>query len=237
MSRPELPTDAPRLAKPVEAAFTGTLDELRLEARGCRRCPLWRPATQTVFGAGPQDAAMMLIGEQPGAQEDLAGEPFVGPAGALLRELLQQAGLDVARLYLTNTVKHFKYEPRGKARLHKRASASEQAACRPWLAAELARVRTPVVVALGAMAAQTLFGSSFRVTRDRGAWQAIGPATSALATWHPSAILRMRPPEREVARAQLLEDLRKAATRAQRGGPGAGDREARARPTSDPARR
>jgi DNA polymerase len=205
---------APRLAKPVEAVFAGTLEELRAEARRCRRCPLWRPATQTVFGAGPEDAAMMLVGEQPGAQEDLRGEPFVGPAGLLLRELLEEAGIDAGRLYLTNTVKHFKFQPRGKARLHQRASASEQAACRPWLAAELARVRAPVVVALGAMAAQTLFGNDFRLTRDRGGWHRIGPSTVALASWHPSAILRMRRPAREVARAQLLHDLRSAAARA-----------------------
>lgn len=203
--------DTPRLAKPVDDVPAGSLAALRREARSCRRCPLWRQATQTVFGAGPATARMLLVGEQPGNHEDLEGLPFVGPAGNLLREVLEQAGIDVATLYLTNTVKHFKFERRGKVRLHKRASASEQAACRPWLAAELARVRPDVVVALGAMAAQTLFGSGFRVTVERGKWQSIGARTRALATWHPSAILRMRSPERDTARAQLLADLKKAA--------------------------
>lgn len=205
------PPDAPRLAKPVDETFAGSLPALRRRARSCRRCPLWRSGTQTVFGAGPRDARMMLIGEQPGAQEDLQGEPFVGPAGGLLRRALADAGIEASGLYLTNTVKHFKYEQRGKARLHKRASASEQAACRPWLAAELARVRPEVVVALGAMAAQTLFGNAFRLTRERGGWRDLGGGTRALATWHPSAILRMRPPQRDAAFAQLVADLRRAA--------------------------
>lgn len=152
----------------------------------------------------------MLVGEQPGSQEDLEGHPFVGPAGRLLRELLGEAGIDPATLYLTNTVKHFKFELRGKRRVHSRASAAEQAACRPWLAAELHRVRPEVVVALGAMAAQTLFGNGFRLTRERGQWRPVGPAAQGLATWHPSAILRMRSPQREEARAQLLADLKAA---------------------------
>ena len=160
--------DEPGLAKPVDEIPTRRLATLRREARNCRRCPLWRPATQTVFGVGPAAARMLLVGEQPGNQEDLEGLPFVGPAGILLRELLDEAGIDVATVYLTNTVKHFKFERRGKLRLHKRAPASEQAACRPWLAAELDRLRPEVVVALGAMAAQTLFGSGFRVTVERG---------------------------------------------------------------------
>src|SRR5690606_25920224 len=203
--------DVPKLAKPVDDVPAGSLATLRREAGDCRRCPLWRDATQTVFGAGPAKARLLLVGEQPGNQEDLEGQPFVGPAGALLRELLAQAGIDVATVYLTNTVKHFKFERRGKRRLHKRASASEQAACRPWLAAELARIRPSVVVALGAMAAQTLFGSGFRVTVDRGKWQSLGAGTRGLATWHPSAILRMRSPDRDAARGQLLSDLKKAA--------------------------
>ncbi|MBO9718191.1 MAG: UdgX family uracil-DNA binding protein [Pseudoxanthomonas sp.] len=201
---------APRLAKPVDELPPGSVSQLRQEAAGCRRCPLWRPATQTVFGRGPVRARIMLVGEQPGSEEDLRGQPFVGPAGRLLRELLAEAGLDPASAWLTNTVKHFKFVPRGKRRIHSRASAAEQAACRPWLAAELDRIRPAIVVALGAMAAQTLFGSGFSVTRERGRWQAIGPHTQALATWHPSAILRMRPPQREQARAQLLADLRSA---------------------------
>lgn len=207
MARPPPPS----LAKPVEETPEGSLLRLRRAAGECRRCPLWRAATQTVFGAGPSGARLMLVGEQPGHQEDLAGVPFVGPAGALLRDVLAQVGIDVDGAYLTNTVKHFKFEMRGKVRLHKRASASEQAACRPWLAAELARVRPALVVALGAMAAQTLFGASFRLTRERGQWRSIGPGTSALATWHPSAILRMRAPEREQALAAFTTDLRKVA--------------------------
>lgn len=201
----------PVLAKPVDEVFAGSLASLRREARGCRRCPLWRYGTQTVFGAGPAKARLMLVGEQPGTQEDLEGKPFVGPAGRLLREALVDVGLDPGRLYLTNTVKHFKFEARGKARLHKRANAAEQAACRPWLAAELDRVRPQVAVALGAMAAQTMFGNGFRLTRERGQWRSLGGQTKALATWHPSAILRMRGEDRDAAQAQLLKDLALAA--------------------------
>lgn len=198
---------APPLAKPVTDIPAGTLRALRAQARECRRCDLWRPATQTVFGEGPAHASLMVIGEQPGDQEDLAGAPFVGPAGKLLRGLMAEAGLDPATAYLTNTVKHFKFAPRGKRRLHQRANAAEQAACRPWLAAELLRVRPRVVLALGAMAAQTLFGNGFRLTAERGQWRALDARTQAMASWHPSAILRMREPERTATRALLLEDL------------------------------
>jgi len=199
------------LAKPVSDVPAGSLSALRAQARDCRRCPLWRPATQTVFGRGPARAALMVIGEQPGDQEDLAGQPFVGPAGHLLRELMEAAGLDPATAYLTNTVKHFKFVPRGKRRLHQRANAAEQAACRPWLAAELLRVRPRLVLALGAMAAQTVFGASFRLTAARGQWHDLDADTRAMASWHPSAILRMRPPQREQTRALLLRDLRAVA--------------------------
>ena len=144
------PREPPRLAKPVDAVPAGTLAGLRREAKECRRCDLWRHATQTVFGEGPAKARLMLVGEQPGSQEDLQGEPFVGPAGTLLRAALVEAGIDPASTYMTNTVKHFKFEHRCKTRLHKRANASEQAACRPWLAAELLRLRPRVVLALGA---------------------------------------------------------------------------------------
>lgn len=195
------------LAKPVAAVPAGSLRTLRASATRCRACPLWRTGTRTVFGRGPSRAEVVLIGEQPGAQEDLAGEPFVGPAGRLLDELLAEVGLERDTLYLTNAVKHFKYEPRGKVRLHKRANAAEQAACRPWLAAELLRVRPRLVVALGAMAAQTVLGSGFRVTRDRGRWFATPGGYHALASWHPAAILRMRDPDRARARAQLAADL------------------------------
>lgn len=207
----------PRLAKPVDEIPGGSLATLRRAAAGCRRCPLWRDATRTVFGAGPGRARLMLVGEQPGNEEDLEGKPFVGPAGRLLRELLAEAGIDPLQVYLTNTVKHFKFRMRGKRRLHSRANAAEQAACRPWLAAELDRLRPAVVVALGAMAAHTLFGNGFGLLRERGRWQVLGPETHALATWHPSAILRMRGPDRDAARAQLLEDLRTAAAGLDRG--------------------
>ncbi len=203
------------LAKPVDVVPEGSLRQLRAEAADCRACPLWRNATQTVFGQGPARARIMLIGEQPGAQEDLQGLPFVGPAGQLLRDLLSEAGVDGKRVYLTNTVKHFKFQQRGKVRLHNRANASEQAACRPWLAAELQRLRPRWIVALGAMAAQTLFGNAFRITRERGQWHALGPS-EAMASWHPSAILRMSGPDRDAARAQLLADLRALAERSAR---------------------
>jgi len=180
------------LAKPVDRVREGSLARLRREAAECRDCPLWRRATRTVFGHGPAHAAAVLIGEQPGAQEDLAGEPFVGPAGSLLDRAMAEAGLDRKTLYLTNTVKHFKYELRGKARLHKRANAAEQAACRQWLA----------------MAAQTLFGSAFRISRERGQWHQLGEDSRGLATWHPSAVLRMPHEERrQQAYRELVADL------------------------------
>jgi DNA polymerase len=196
------------LAKPVNEIPTGVLSTLRRKARGCQACPLWRYGTQTVFGEGPSKARVMLIGEQPGRQEDLAGVPFVGPAGQLLDRALQEAGLDRTTVYLTNTVKHFKYETRGTRKLHKTANAAEQAACRMWLAAELLQVQPRLVVGLGAMAAQTLFGNAFRITRERGVWRELGPTTRGLASWHPSAVLRM-PDEakRHAAYDELVQDL------------------------------
>jgi DNA polymerase len=205
MPRPALPLP---LAKPVDAVPRGALSTLRRQARACRACPLWRPATQTVFGEGALHARAMLIGEQPGNHEDLEGRPFVGPAGALLDRALEEAGLDRGALYLTNTVKHFKFERSGKVRLHKRANASEQAACRPWLAAELDRVRPTRILCLGAMAAQTVFGASFRITRERGRWIELGADRRGLATWHPSAVLRAREGDRVRMREELVADLR-----------------------------
>ena len=200
------------LAKPAGTIPAGNLATLRRKAADCRDCPLWRGATRTVFGKGPAHATAMLIGEQPGAQEDLAGEPFVGPAGHLLDKAMAEAGLDRRTLYLTNTVKHFKYEVRGKAKLHKRANASEQAACRQWLAAELLRVQPRLVVGVGAMAAQTLFGDAFRITRQRGQWRDMGEGVRGFATWHPSAVLRMpRADRRDAAYAELVSDLREIA--------------------------
>lgn len=201
------PQPANPLAKPVEFVPPGSLAVLRTAAAECTACPLFRNATQTVFGEGAARARVVLIGEQPGAREDETGRPFVGPAGLLLDELLEQAGLARETLYVTNAVKHFKWEPRGKVRLHKRANATEQAACRPWLAAELLRIKPRIVVALGAMAAQAVFGNAFRISRERGEWRDTG-FYRAIASWHPSAILRMREPERGAAKAQLLADLK-----------------------------
>lgn len=195
------------LAKPVRQIPDGNLAALRRKARDCRACGLWRHATQTVFGAGTGHARIMLIGEQPGLQEDLEGLPFVGPAGRLLDRALEEAKVDRATVYLTNTVKHFKYELRGKRRLHKRANAAEQEACRMWLAAELARVQPRIVVALGAMAAQTLFGNGFSITRERGQWCPLGPATEGCATFHPSAILRTPDRQRAAMYHLLVQDL------------------------------
>jgi len=200
------------LARPlVDPIPTGDLRTLGQKARGCRNCPLWRPATQTVFGDGPADALAMLIGEQPGSQEDIDGAPFVGPSGQLLDRALQDAGLDRGRLYLTNTVKHFKFEQRGKARLHKRANAAEQEACRMWLAAEMLQLRPKVVVTLGAMAAQTVFGRQFRVTRERGRWQELPGQVRGIASWHPSAVLRMPGERRKEGYRELVEDLERVA--------------------------
>ena len=201
------------LAKPVDEIPDGNVAALRRKARDCRACPLWKRATLTVFGEGPAHAEVMLIGEQPGLQEDREGLPFVGPAGGMLDRALAEAGIDRESLFLTNTVKHFKYESRGTAKLHKRANAAEQAACRMWLAAELARVQPRLVVALGAMAAQTLFGNSFRITRDRGQWRDLDDRTQGMATWHPSAILRAPDDRRSMLYRELVEDLRSIASK------------------------
>lgn len=186
-----------------------TLGALRTAARDCRGCPLWRVGTQTVFGAGPTHARVVLIGEQPGDREDLAGKPFVGPAGQLLDQALASAGIDRAGVYVTNSVKHFKWVPVGKRRLHKKPSAREVAACRPWLDAELDALSPDVVVALGATAAQNLMGPSFRVTRERGKMFTELEWTDAfLATVHPSSILRGDPAERATALAAFVDDLK-----------------------------
>ncbi|MEP7184316.1 MAG: UdgX family uracil-DNA binding protein [Rhodanobacter sp.] len=182
----------------------GSIAQLREQARHCRACPLWQPATQTVFGVGPDDARIVVIGEQPGDQEDLVGQPFVGPAGELFNAALAQAGVDRGALYVTNTVKHFKFEPRGKRRLHARANALEQAACRHWLAAELDRIRPRAIVCLGAMAAHGIFGVGFRLLDQRGQWIALDDRTSGFATVHPSYLLRLKD---EVARTQGFRDF------------------------------
>jgi uracil-DNA glycosylase len=172
-----------------------TLPKLREAAADCRACPLWKGATQTVFGAGGRSPTAMFVGEQPGDREDREGAPFVGPAGRLLDEALQQAGIDRRAAYVTNAVKHFKWEPRGKRRIHAKPNWSELTACRPWLEAELAVVRPRVLVCLGATAAQSLLGRTFRVTQQRGDWIESDLAEHVTATIHPSAILRQRDDE------------------------------------------
>jgi uracil-DNA glycosylase len=169
-----------------------TLASLRGAAAGCRACPLWENATQTVFGAGLARSVAMFVGEQPGDREDREGAPFVGPAGRVFDDGLELAGIDRRAAYVTNAVKHFKWEPRGKRRIHAKPSWSELAACRPWLEAELAVVRPRVLVCLGATAAQSLLGRQFRVTKERGAWVESELAEHVTATIHPSAILRQR---------------------------------------------
>jgi len=168
------------------------LDHLRAAAAGCRGCGLYKNATQTVFGEGPARAALMLIGEQPGDQEDLGGRPFVGPAGRVLSQALDDAGLPRDEIYLTNAVKHFKWEPRGKRRLHKKPSAREIEACKPWLAAELAAVRPQLVVCLGVTAATAAFGKAVTLKQYRGTFTATPLGVTAFVTTHPSALLRLR---------------------------------------------
>jgi DNA polymerase len=184
------------------------LDALCEEAAACRRCPLWKPATQTVFGEGPADAQLLFIGEQPGDQEDLAGRPFVGPAGQLFDRALVEAGIDRARAYVTNAVKHFKFEPRGKRRLHAKPNTSEIEACRWWLDQERAIVRPRVTVALGATAAQALLGKQVTISRSRGAPFALADGSEAWVTVHPSFLLRVPDEERRAAEyRQFVADL------------------------------
>jgi DNA polymerase len=190
-----------------------TLPKLRKAAAGCRGCDLWQRGTQTVFGEGPSRAQVVFVGEQPGDQEDKAGRPFVGPAGRLLDEALEEAGIDRSLAYVTNAVKHFKWEARGKRRIHAKPSWSEQVACRPWLEAELEVLRPRVLVCLGATAAQSLLGRQFRVTQHRGEWVESELADHVTATIHPSAILRQRDDEsRRAERAALVADLRLVAS-------------------------
>src|SRR6202163_457295 len=169
---------------------TSSLSALRDAARACTACHLYKRATQTVFGEGPKRVSIMLAGEQPGDYEDLVGKPFVGPAGQIMNRALEEAGIARQELYVTNAVKHFKWEPRGKRRIHQKPNAREIAACRPWLEAELRIVKPKLVVLLGATAAQTIFGSSFRVTRERGKVLSSKFAPKIVATVHPSSLLR-----------------------------------------------
>jgi uracil-DNA glycosylase len=188
-----------------------TLDSLRQAAARCTGCALYRTGTQTVFGEGSPSAEIMLVGEQPGDREDLEGRPFVGPAGRLLDEALAEAGIDRSAAYLTNVVKHFKWQPRGKRRIHQRPNAGEIAACRPWLDAELAVVQPTALVLLGATAAQALLGPSFRVTKHRGEPVESELAPLVTATIHPSAILRAADEDRAKERTSFVADLRRVA--------------------------
>jgi len=190
-----------------------SLDDLAAEAATCTRCELHLCGTQTVFGDGPDDADVVLVGEQPGDKEDLAGEPFVGPAGRILDQALGAAGIDRDRVYVTNAVKHFRWEARGKARIHKKPGRAHVKACKPWLDGELAVIQPQVVVCLGATAAQALLGPSFKVTHARGEpLRDTGVAPVVVATVHPSSILRGDPESRKVALAALVDDLKVAAS-------------------------
>ena len=186
----------------------GRLEELREEAAGCRACDLWKTGTQTVFGEGSERAEVMMVGEQPGDREDIEGRPFVGPAGRVLDEALEQVGIDRDLVYVSNVVKHFKWRPRGKRRIHQKPNAEEIRACRRWLDTELEVLRPRVLVCLGAVAAQALLGSQFRVTRERGQFVESPLAERVIATVHPSSILRAPDPEaRAAAMDQFVADL------------------------------
>jgi uracil-DNA glycosylase family protein len=191
-----------------------TLKSLREAAAICRGCDLYKNATQTVFGEGPRRAQVMMIGEMPGDQEDQQGHPFVGPAGRLLDEAIAEAGLDRDEVYITNAVKHFRWEPRGKRRLHKKPSARHVQACKPWLEAEHAVLKPPVIVCLGATAAQALLGSQFRMTQHRGEFLPSAWSKLTLVTHHPSAILRAPEKQDRVRkRGELIDDLHLIAKR------------------------
>jgi uracil-DNA glycosylase len=189
-----------------------TLRKLKVAAAGCTGCPLYKTGTQTVFGEGKPEAKVMFVGEQPGNDEDLVGKPFVGPAGKLLDRCLVEAGIDRDEVYVTNAVKHFKWEPSGKRRLHKKPSAREIVACRPWLEAEIDLIHPEAIIALGATAAQTLLGKDFRVTQHRGELVPSPLAPHVMATVHPSSILRAPDDEtRHAETARFIDDLKKVA--------------------------
>jgi DNA polymerase len=189
-----------------------TLPALKEAAADCRACDLWKLGTQTVFGEGRRRSKVLFIGEQPGNEEDLSGKPFVGPAGKLFDQALKEADIDRSQVYVTNVVKHFKWEPRGKRRIHKKPNAQEIAACRPWLEAEIAVVKPDLIVALGATAAQALLGAKFRVTKQRGEFLESTLAPYVMATVHPSSILRAPDDEsRRLEYRRFVNDLKKLA--------------------------
>jgi DNA polymerase len=194
LSEPDMPRTTRQRREPAARAAlrpTGKLEELRAEAANCRACPLWRDATQTVFGEGSADAEIMFVGEQPGDKEDLAGKPFVGPAGQVFDRALKDAGITRDRTYVTNAVKHFKFVPRGKIRIHQKPSTPEIRACRPWYEAELAAVKPTLVVALGATAAQSVLGKITTIGKVRGKVLDANDGVKALVTVHPSYLLRL----------------------------------------------
>src|SRR5438034_10205158 len=189
-----------------------SIPKLKEAAAGCTACPLHETGTQTVFGEGSSKTEVVFVGEQPGDQEDLQGKPFVGPAGKLLDQALEDAGIDRSQVYVTNVVKHFKWQARGKRRIHQKPNWSEIAACRPWLEAELDVIEPRVLVCLGATAAQALLGRDFRVSRQRGELVESGLAENVLATVHPSSILRADDETRELEYRELVRDLEKVAS-------------------------
>src|ERR687891_2259105 len=206
-----MPAETEEYARPARPPDTSSWATVRAAASKCTACHLHRRATQTVFGEGPKDAPMMLVGEQPGDYEDVAGKPFVGPAGKIMDQALEEAGIDRKQVYVTNAVKHFKWEPRGKRRIHQKPNSREIAACRPWLEAELRLVKPKLLVCLGATAAQTIFGPSFRVTHERGKVMSSKFAPRVLATVHPSSLLRQPDEEsRQREYKNFVADLRVA---------------------------
>ena len=206
-----MPTKTNEYARPAAPPDTSSLTEVRDASRKCTACHLYKRATQTVFGEGPKSAPIMLVGEQPGDYEDVAGKPFVGPAGKIMDRALEEAGIDRSKVYVTNAVKHFKWEPRGKRRIHHKPNSREIAACRPWLEAELRLVKPKLLVCLGAAAAQAVFGPSFRVTRERGKVLSSKLAPRVLATVHPSSLLRQPDePSRQREYKRFVADLRAA---------------------------
>ena len=194
------------------ATASHSLETLREEASGCRACPLWKDATQTVFGEGPQQARMMLVGEQPGDKEDLAGKPFVGPAGQMLDRALKEAGIERPKVYVTNAVKHFKFVRRGKIRLHQKPNTPEIKACRQWYERELISIKPALVVAMGATAAQSVFGKITPINRNRGRLIDLDDGIKALVTVHPSYLLRLPDAEAKAREYQrFVDDLKIAA--------------------------
>jgi uracil-DNA glycosylase family protein len=209
--RRRMPPDASETAAPLIPSQP-TIKKLQEAARDCRACPLWKIGTQTVFGEGSRHAKVIFVGEQPGNDEDLAGKPFVGPAGKLLDRALAEAGIARNEVYVTNAVKHFKWEPKGKRRIHKKPNGREIAACRPWLEAELGVLKPKVLICLGATAAQALLGKEFRVSQQRGEFVESELADYTVATVHPSSILRAPDEEtRHAEMARFIVDLKKVA--------------------------